>query len=160
MTRHAAVMKIQKDFCWSTLTLHQLLSLHITMRWMWVDTLFCRHAVPVHTSLHRPAPENSAVAKLRCMAQTREGSARRLTAASRCDALEITIEGLCISHAVEKLCHNPKRQQHLRLAQHTCMWQLPSTVNLSPPAVLRAGIKDYTCETATPKRNLGSTLHA
>ena len=82
MPRRAAVMKTQKGFCWSTLTLHQLLSLHITMRWMWVDTLSCRHAVPVHTSLHRPVPEHSAVAELGHIAQTRQGPARRLTAAS------------------------------------------------------------------------------
>ena len=52
-----------------------------------------------------------------------------LIAACGYDALEVTVKGLSISHAVEQLCHNPERQQHLRLAEHSCTQQ-PSHVTM------------------------------
>ena len=38
--------------------------------------------------------------------------------------VKLTIKGLSISHAIEELCYHPKRQQHLRLAQHACITRL------------------------------------
>ncbi len=38
--------------------------------------------------------------------------------------MQLTIQGLSISHTVKQLCHDPKCQQHLRLTQHPCTSRL------------------------------------